>query len=101
MDKRNVLKFIYWEVMPIAIGFVSFYYINKMNVSAWEKLFIFVAVILPISMVRVSIGMRLFKERPTLAEKIMSCNLRRRYGNSYCADCPDSFACATNAEKVK
>ena len=99
MDKKNISKFLYWTVMPMAIGVILFIYIDKMNLPILNKLFLFVVIIIPIAAIRAWIGVKIFKEEPTLADKIMSCNLRRRYGNGYCAKCPDSYTCASDIDK--
>ena len=84
----------------MAIGFILFYYLNKMDMSLSKKFLIFLIICFPISMIRVSIGHKIFKEKQTLAEKIMACGLRRRHGDSYCVDCPDSFTCATTLDET-
>ena len=101
MSNRDVLKFMYWVAMPMAIGFVLFYYLDKMDMSLPKKFLVLLIICLPISMMRVFIGNKIFKEKQTLAEKIMTCGLRRRYGNSYCVDCPDSFTCPTTLDGAK
>lgn len=93
MRAKDIFKFIYWTVMPVAIGFAMFFYLDKMETSLLNKILIFLAIAIPLTTIRVFIGVKLFKEKMTLAEKIMSCNLRRKYGNSYCAECPDSYNC--------
>lgn len=35
----------------------------------------------------------------SLAEKMMSCKLRIKNGLYYCVKCPDSYTCASGAEK--
>ncbi len=94
MSLKDISKFIYWTVMPIGIGMVVFFYIDKMEVSMGYKILIFLAIVLPTAMIRTWIGMKIFEEKPTLVEKIMSCSLRRKHGNSYCAECPESYSCA-------
>lgn len=94
MSVKDISKFIYWRVMPIGIGAVMFFYIDKMEVSMGYKILIFLVISLPIVMIRLWIGMKIFKEKMTLTEKIMSCSLRRKHGNSYCVECPESYTCA-------
>lgn len=102
MKTREVLRFLYWTIMPMAIGFVLYFYLDKIETSLLYKTLIFIAIVLPLATIRVFVGVRLFKEKPTLADKIISCKLRRTYGNDYCAECPDGYTCATdlNLEKV-
>lgn len=99
MKKEDMYKFIYWTVMPFAIGAILFFYIDKMEISIIDKLLIFIAIVVPVAAIRAWIGMKIFKESPTLAERMMSCNLRRKYGNGYCAMCPDGYTCASDIEK--
>ena len=80
----------------MAIGAVMFYYLDKMNASLLYKAFIFLVIAIPVATIRIFVGAKLFGEKKTLAEKIMSCNLRRKYGHDYCAKCPDGYKCATN-----
>lgn len=93
MVARDVSKFLYWTIMPMAIGFSMFYYLDNMEISLLYKALIFLAIVIPVATIRVFVGMKLFKEKPTLADKIMSCNLRRKHGPSYCAECPDGYKC--------
>ena len=99
MGSKDIFKFIYWEVMPVAIGFIMFLYIDKMEISIVDKIIVFIVIALPVAIIRSYVGMKIFKEEPTLAEKIMSCGLRRKYGNGYCAECPDSYECAGGTDK--
>ncbi len=93
-----MFKFTYWTILPVAIGFFLFYYIDKMNISIIEKIIIFMVVVIPIATIRVWIGKKIFKEKKTLTDKIMSCSLRRINGYEYCARCPDSYECATDVD---
>lgn len=76
-----------------------FYYIDKMNASLLYKAFIFLLIVIPVATIRVFLGVKLFKEKQTLADKIMSCYLRKKYGKEYCVVCPDGYNCATNDMK--
>lgn len=38
----------------------------------------------------------LFGRRNTLADKMMSCPLRKQHGLNYCVECPDSYTCPTD-----
>lgn len=99
MTTRSVSKFLYWTVMPICIGVIMFFYIDKLEVSFLYKVFIFSVIALPVAMIRVFVGIKLFEKRQTLAERIMSCQLRRKYGKDYCVVCPDSYKCASDIKK--
>lgn len=99
MKKEDISKFIYWTIMPMAIGFVMFFYLDKMEASLLYKALIFLVIAIPLATIRVLIGVKLFKEKPTLAEKMMSCSLRRKYGNDYCARCSNGYECASGIEK--
>lgn len=100
MNIKNIVRFIYWHAIPISVGAVVFYYLNKadsndinkffpMMLEAFGFCFIFI-------MIHGWIGLKIFPEKPTLADKMMRCKLRRKYGGSYCADCPDSYTCPTD-----
>jgi drug/metabolite transporter (DMT)-like permease len=96
VNVKDISKFLYWTIMPMAIGFIMFSYLDKMEGTLLYKAIIFLAIAIPLATIRVFIGVWLFKEKPTLAEKIMRCDLRRKHGNGYCAVCPDSYECATD-----
>lgn len=99
MITRDISKFLYWTVMPICIGVIMFFYIDKLEVSFLYKVFIFSVIVIPVAMIRVFIGIKLFGGKQTLAEKIMSCQLRKKYGNEYCVVCPDGYKCASGSMK--
>jgi hypothetical protein len=94
---KSFLKFLYWTIIPMAIGAVMFYYLDKMNASLLYKAFIFLLIAIPIATIRVFVGAKLFKQ--TLADKIISCYLRKKYGKEYCAVCPDGYNCAAGDMK--
>lgn len=96
MAAKDISRYLYWTVMPMAIGFVMFYYLNKMEMSLLYKILIFLAIAIPVATIRVYIGMKFFKEKSTLADKIMSCDLRKKYGHDYCAECPDGYSCSSD-----
>lgn len=85
----------------MAIGFVMFYYLDKMEASLLYKVFIFLAIVIPVTMIRIFVGEKLFEDKQTLTEKIMSCNLRKKHGYSYCVECPDGYKCAANDMEKK
>jgi len=98
MNIKTITKFIYWQVMPITLGATMFYYLNKIE-DIREFLIMglkaFILAILFI-IIHVWIGHKIFPEKITLADKIMRCRLRMKYGHNYCAKCPDSYECATD-----
>jgi hypothetical protein len=96
--RSEIFKFIYWIIMPMTIGAIAFYYLDKLEISMIYKFAILIMIAMPISAIRIFIGKKIFKEKPTLVEKIMSCNLRRKYGKDYCAKCTDSYNCVTNMD---
>lgn len=98
MNTKDIFKIIYWNVMPVVIGFILYFYIDKMKIPIIEKIIIFLVIIIPIIIIRLWLGEKIFKERPTLVEKIMSCSLRRKYGKNYCVECPDSYECASDID---
>lgn len=84
--------------MPMVIGFIMFFYLDKMEGTLTYKSLIFLAIAIPLATIRVFLGVWLFKEKQTLTDKIMTCDLRRKHGNSYCAVCPDGYKCATDSD---
>jgi hypothetical protein len=101
MKNNNIFKFIYWAIIPIFIGAILFYFSNKLSdekdpAEIWT---IFIILIIPIAIIRVWIGTKIFKEEPTLVDKIMRCRLRMQYGRDYCAKCADSYTCASSIDK--
>lgn len=100
MSIKDIIKFIYWNAMPLALGAVTFYYLNKIE-DPWIFLrmsaYVFVFVILFI-IIHVWIGKKIFPEKATLADKIMRCKLRMQYGRNYCVKCPDSYTCASDKQ---
>lgn len=101
MTERDMAKFLYWTMMPMAIGFIMFSYLDKMEISLLNKVLIFLVIAIPLATIRVYVGAKLFKEKPTLTDNIMSCKLRRKYGNDYCAKCRDSYECAAGSNMDK
>lgn len=104
MTVRDIFKFIYWVVMPIFIGAILFYYLNKFSngKDAIEIWTIFIALAIPIAIIRAWVGTKIFKEdkeKPTLADKIMKCELRIKNGYDYCVKCPDNYTCASSIDK--
>jgi len=84
--------------MPITLGAIMFYYLNKiedirefliMSLKAFVLAILFI-------IIHVWIGHKILPEKITLANKIMRCRLRMQYGYNYCAKCPDSYECATD-----
>ena len=103
MNKRTIAKLIYFDAIPIIVGMIAFYYINKIN-DMWEYMKAvgsFLLMCIPLMMIHTWIGNKIFPEKPTLADKIVRCRLRRKYGNSYCVECDDSYNCASNIESGK
>lgn len=98
MKINNIIRSIYWHVIPISVFVVSFYYLNKIEdplnyVKA--SISFFSIVLLPFMIFHGWLGQKIFKEKLTLTDKIMRCGYRRQYGNSYCVKCPDSYTCAS------
>lgn len=103
MNIKNILRFIYWDAIPIVTGGVVFYYLNKIQdpwdyMKAWMA---FLGVAIPFMIIHIWIGHKIFPEKMTLADKIMKCGLRMQYGRDYCVKCPDSYNCAAGIEGGK
>lgn len=99
MKKKSTFGYIYWTVMPFFIGFFLFFYLSRMNISFIEKFIIFLIIAIPLSTFRFWLGNKLFEDELTLAEKIMYCGLRRKYGKNFCVKCPDGYECAKGTDE--
>lgn len=73
-----------------------FYYIDLDNANYVEAFITFFMVALPAAIVYTWIGGKFFKEKTTLAKKMMMCKLRMKHGYDYCVKCPDSYTCPTD-----
>lgn len=98
MNIKTIVKFIYWHALPICVGAIMFYYLNKIEdirefLIMSLKAFIFVIIFI---IIHIWIGHKIFPEKVTLADKIMRCRLRMQYGMDYCVKCPDSYKCPTD-----
>lgn len=95
-----MFRFIYWNAIPISLGAIVFYYLNKID-DIYEYLRMVINVLglaIPFLIIHIWIGNKIFPEKMTLADKIMGCKLRVQYGGSYCVKCPDSYVCASDIE---
>lgn len=92
MSKKDVLKCLYWNILHITIGFFLFCFIDSMKVSTEYKLIIFMAITLPVVVIRLWLGDKLFKEKITLTEKIMSCGLDKNMDHCF-AVCTIGYGC--------
>lgn len=98
MKIRIILRFICWNLVPILMGAIVFYYLNKVNgpgnyMETWLMFFI---VAFPAAIIYTWVGGKIFKEKMTLAKKMMTCKLRMKHGYDYCVKCPDSYTCPTD-----
>lgn len=104
MNKKKIIKFIYWNIMPIIILVVTWYYINKTadkisdSFDTFQLLILYFMLGSLFGIIHTWIGHDIFKERTTLADKIMNCKLRKQYGSNYCVKCNDSYACASTVD---
>lgn len=99
MTYKDIFKYIYWKIAPVAIGFFLFLYLDKMDAHFTKKILIFLVIAIPVATIRLWIGTKIFKEKKTLVDKIMSCKLRKGHGRGYCVKCPDGYVCAPNIEE--
>lgn len=98
MNVRDIIKFLYWDVMTFATGFAIFYGFTKgigPSGIIQSSIFYFVIAFLYVT-IHVWLGHKIFKEKMTLADKIMTCKLRMENGLNYCVKCPDSYKCPTD-----
>ena len=109
MKIKDIVRLVYWEGIPLLTGFILFRYacVDKAN-SVIDVAKIFISnlyIIIPVIIIHITIGNMLFKRNETridtLANKMMRCKLRKQYGRSYCARCPDGYTCPTLIEKQK
>ena len=99
MSIKNIAKFIYWTVIPISVGVVAFYYLNKIDINDINQFIPTVKIFgfaFTFMIIHSWIGYKIFPEKMTLADKMMRCKLRKKYGGSYCVDCADSYKCPTD-----
>ena len=107
MKTKDIVRFIYWEGVPLIIGFILFRYTGIDGTdSFWDILKVFFSnlyIIIPIIIIHIWIGNRIFKDIDTstnkLASKMMRCKLRKKNGFSYCAKCPDGYTCAGDIKR--
>jgi len=102
MTIKEIFRLMYVSVIPFIIGAVGIYYLNKMDKPAEIKiglLLLLFILYIPVQMILSKIGNKIFKEN-TLVYKMMNCELRMKHGYSYCAKCPDSYACATSIDNI-
>lgn len=109
MKIKDIVRLIYWEGVPLLTGLILFRYagVDKANgVIDVAKIFVSnLYIIIPVIIVHITIGNIIFKRNEahidTLANRMMRCKLRKQYGRSYCAKCPDGYTCATSIENRK
>lgn len=104
-NAEKVARLIYYELIPIIIGFYLFSSFGRVTdlTDFTKKIITFIIYMIPISIVYVRLGdiifSRLFPE-DTIAHRIMlkmvSCNVRKERGSGYCASCPDGYKCAAS-----
>ena len=97
MSIKDVIKFIYWQVIPVVVGVIMFYYLNRIeDIFLFLKMTLYAFIIaIAFIIIHIRIGYKIFPEKMTLADKIMRCKLRIQYGRNYCAKCPDGYVCAS------
>lgn len=98
MNVRDIIKFLYWDVMTFVVGVIIFYCLSKdIGPSGMIQLFTFYFIIAFLYVtIHIWLGHKIFKEKMTLADKIMTCKLRMEHGLNYCVKCPDSYKCPTD-----
>lgn len=109
LNKEKIAKIIYYELIPIIIGFFFFGYLGRVTDTTdfIRKMITFAMYIIPLSIVYNWIGGFIFSRlfpRDTYAHRLMikmiNCKIRKENGNEYCAKCPDSLACIASVDSV-
>jgi len=109
LNKEKIARIIYYELVPIIIGFFFFGYLGRVTgiTDFIRKMITFAMYIIPISIIYTWIGGFIFSRlfpRDTYAHRLMvkmiNCGTRKENGNEYCAKCPDSLACITSVDSV-
>lgn len=102
MNKKTIAKVIYYELIPVVIGFFLFGYLGRAaNLTDFiYKMAIFVLYMAPFSIAYTLVGGFIFSRffpPDTCAQKLMakmvSCKIKKENGYGYCAKCPDNLAC--------
>lgn len=105
MNKEKIVRIVYYELIPIIIGFFLFGSFGRVtNITDFvQKMIIFAMYIIPLSIVYVWIGGFIFSRlfpQDTNAHKLMikmiNCKIRKEHGDGYCVKCPDGTACITS-----
>lgn len=106
MITKSLFKFIYKEILPLAIGFtimtvlqISYPELIK-ELNPFQLIALMIFLIIPVLIVLKFIEGILFERKNTLADKMMKCSLRKQYGLDYCVKCPDSYTCPTKLDGV-
>lgn len=99
MKRKSLFKFIYKEVLPLAIGFTT---MTVLQISypelikgkdPFQLIVLMTILFIPILIIQKFIEGILFRRKDALAAKMMKCTLRKQYGLDYCVKCPDSYTC--------
>lgn len=93
-----ILQFIYWYILPIIFIYLAIDSLDKIDdLSEFlKRSVIYFLLSFPLTIIHALLGNFIFRGRikKTLADKIMSCELRRKYGYNYCVECKDSYTCS-------
>lgn len=109
LNKEKIARIIYYELIPIIIGFFFFGYLGRVTdiTDFIRKMITFAMYIIPISIIYTWIGGFIFSRlfpRDTYAHRLMvkmiNCGTRKENGDEYCVKCLDSLACITSVGSV-
>ncbi len=109
LNKEKITRIIYYELIPIIIGFFFFGYLGRVTdiTDFIRKMITFAMYIIPLSIVYNWVGGFIFSRlfpRNTYAHRLMikmtNCKIRKENGREYCVKCPDSLACIASVDSV-
>ncbi len=101
MKSKSLFKFIYKEILPLAIGFTTMTVLQIsypeliIELNPFQLIVLMIILFMPILIIQKFIEGILFGRKDNLAAKIMKCSLRKQHGLDYCVKCPDSYTCPT------
>jgi hypothetical protein len=109
MNRKEIAKIIYYELIPVIIGFFLFGYLGRVTdvTDLIHKMIIFLIYMTPFSIVYMWIGGFIFSRlfpRDTYAYRLMAkmtkCKTRKENGVEYCAKCPESLVCINSIDNM-
>jgi predicted membrane protein len=109
MNREKIVKIIYYELIPIIIGFFLFGYLGRVTdvTDLVHKMITFLIYMIPFSLIYMWIGELIFSRffpQDTYAYRLMikmtKCKIRKENGAEFCVKCPDSLACIKSIDNT-